>query len=428
MRFLVESGTYQIDNVGDISMLQRTVRRLGLAFPSARIAVVTERPDRLAEVLPEVEPVRASPWFRLRTVPVPRRWEYAPLVRGLRWREPTWAGVLPRVSRLGKRFDFHATRGERAAADAFYAQVHAADAVVAAGGGYVNDFYHEHAWKVLATMSLAQGLGRPTAMFGAGLGPITRHDLKWRARRILPRLHLLALREAELGPREAAGLGVGDARIVVTGDDAIPIALEQPVLPIEHRAGLGVNLRLSADAEVPGTALAVVRVAVARAADRLAATIVPLVIRTHRSPVNDITSAIRIFGDAIDLSAARRVLTPQDALAEVARCRVVVTGAYHNAVFALAMGIPVVGLGQSAYYASKLHGLAAQFGGGMRVLTLDDPDLPRRLEQQIVHSWETADDLAGPLQNAARRQTEAGEAAYARFLRSLRPARRAGGR
>lgn len=428
MRFLVESGTYQIDNVGDIAMLQRTVWRLRETFPGAQIAVVTERPERLRAVLEDVEPVPASPWFRLRTVPIPRRFEYARLVRGLRWREPTWAGRTPRLARLGKRLDFHATPDERAAADAFYEQVRAADAVVAAGGGYINDFYHEHAWKVLATLSLAQGLRRPTAMFGAGLGPITRHDLRWRAGQILPRLRVLALREAALGPRVVRELCATDVQIVISGDDAVPVALRQAVGPISDRNAIGVNLRLSADAEVPESALASVREGIEHAAARHAATIVPLVIRTQLSPVNDVTSAERIFGPAIDLSAARTVTTPQQALQQVARCRVVVTGAYHNAVFALSMGIPVVGLCRSTYYTAKLRGVAEGFGTGMSIISLDDPALSQRLPAEIARWWTQAASVAAPLRDAARRQTELGESAYGQFLTAVGPVRSAGAR
>ena len=428
MRFLVESGTYQIDNVGDIAMLQRTVWRLREGFPGAAVAVVTERPERLKRALPGVEPVAASPWFRLRVVPVPRKWEYTPLVRRIRWREKLLAGRLPRVARAGKRMDRWAGRAERDAAEGFYQAVRAADAVVAAGGGYVNDFYHEHAWKVLATLSLAQGLGKPTAMFGAGLGPVSRHDLVWHGGSVLRRLDLLALREAELGPAEARKLGVADDRIVVTGDDAVAVAVAaQSAGPVETRHGIGVNLRLSADAEVPDEALPRVRVGVSEAARGRGAELVPLVVRTAQSPDNDVDAAARIFGQGgIDLSRAREIGSPQQALAEVARCRVVVTGAYHNAVFALAMGVPVVGLGQSAYYGSKLSGVARAFGTGMTVLSLDDPDLAGKLAREAARLWDEAPSLAAPLRAAAAAQAARGDAAYERFLRTCGPAGRRG--
>ena len=419
MRFLVESGTYQINNVGDIAMLQRTVQRLRAGFPGASIGVVTERPERLARVLPDVTAVAAGPWFRLRIVPVPRRWEWGAAVQKIRWREKLLAGRMPRLARAGKRADFWASPAERGAADAFYEEVSAADAVVASGGGYVNDNFHEHAWKVFATLNLAQGLGKPTAMFGLGLGPMSRHDLLWHGGAVARRLDLMTLREPDLAPAEAARLGVPADRVMVTGDDAIALAVDHSA--DADRCRIGVNLRLSVDADVPADALPRVRDGVQHAAETVrAAEIIPLVIRTIDSPANDVRAAEQIFGARIDLERARRIFTPRQAMAEVARCRVVVTGAYHNAVFALSMGIPVVGLARSAYYASKLGGVARQFGGGMAVLPLEDPDLREKLAAEIGRLWEAAPALFDELRDHAHRQAAAGEAAYARFFALLR--------
>jgi colanic acid/amylovoran biosynthesis protein len=49
---------------------------------------------------------------------------------------------------------------------------------------------------------------------------------------------------------------------------------------------------------------------------------------------------------------------------QVRRCRTVVTGSYHAAVFALAAGVPVVCLSKSSYYDQKFSGLAALMPAG----------------------------------------------------------------
>jgi colanic acid/amylovoran biosynthesis protein len=422
MRFLVESGTYAVDNLGDIAMLQRTVRRLRQAYPGSAVAVVTERPERLARVLPEVEPVPATPWFRLRVVPVPRRWEWKPIVQRIRWHEKLLAGQMPRLAHAGKRIDRWAKPAERDAAECFYQAVRAADAVVAAGGGYINDHYHEHAWKVLATLNLAQGFGKPTAMFSIGLGPVSRHDLAWHGGAVLRRLDLLALRESELGPAEAARLGVPAERIMITSDDAVAIAAGHLAPPAENRRDIGVNLRLAVDADVPDAALPRIRSAVAKtAAGRGGAGMLPLIIRTADSPANDVNAIARVFGVAgEDLESARQVRTPDEGLARIARCRVVITGAYHNAVFALAMGIPVIGLARTPYYLSKLRGVARQFGAGMTVLSLDEPDLGQQLARELARLWDEAPALYKPLRAAAAQQVKWGEAAYTRFFSLIR--------
>jgi polysaccharide pyruvyl transferase WcaK-like protein len=416
MRFLLESGTYQIDNVGDIAMLQTTVQRLRKRFAGCEIAVVTEQPERLTNVLPDVEPVEAGPWFRLRVTPVPKALEWKRLTRRIRWKEMLLAGHYPKLARLGKRLDYWATPEERDAAMRFYDEVTKADAVLAAGGGYVNDFYHEHAWKVFATLNLAQGLGKPTAMFGIGLGPVSREDLKQHGGHVLRRLDALTLRESDLGPSIAKQLSVHGA--AVTGDDAIYLAAQTPLAA--DRQSLGVNLRLAGDAEVPAAGGNATRAAIAEVAAARDAIPLPTIIRTDLSPDNDVDAAARLVTDAAALDAARRVRSPADAFARLATCRVVITGAYHNAVFALSMGVPVVGLYKSDYYAAKLGGVARQFGVGMTTLPLDAIDLRERIVAEATRLWDEADDLQAPLRDAAAEQVARADAAYHAFFAKVR--------
>ena len=304
----------------------------------------------------------------------------------------------------------------------FYDEVAGADAVVASGGGYLNDDYHEHAWKVLATLNLAQGMAKPTAMFGIGLGPVSRAELLWHGAAVLRRLELITLRESELSPVDAARLGISADRVLVTGDDAIAVARDQPLR--QNRSAIGINVRLSHSSRVPAEALPVVRAALIDAARRHEAKLVALAISTVDSPNSDVDAAGRIFGDAVDLTRARAMRSPQEAFAELARCKVVVTGAYHNAVFALAMGIPVVGLSSSAYYEAKLGGVARQFGVGMRVLSLDRPDLREALSAAIRDAWEQASVVEQQLREAGLRQADASDAAYQRFFARVKSLQR----
>jgi hypothetical protein len=94
---------------------------------------------------------------------------------------------------------------------------------------------------------------------------------------------------------------------------------------------------------------------------------------------------------------------------------VVVTGSYHAAVFALAQGVPVVGLARSGYYVDKLHGLAERFETGVSVVSLDAPALERELEH-AVREWWDADELElAALPATARRQVDESRAAWRRL-------------
>jgi polysaccharide pyruvyl transferase WcaK-like protein len=115
---------------------------------------------------------------------------------------------------------------------------------------------------------------------------------------------------------------------------------------------------------------------------------------------------------------------PADIARRVSRCRVLVTGAYHLAVFALSQGIPVVALTSTAYYDDKFLGLGAMFGQGLTLVRLDDPGLEQTLAVAIEQAWRTAPDVREPLRARARQQVDASRAGFDRVagLTQLRAA------
>jgi polysaccharide pyruvyl transferase WcaK-like protein len=104
---------------------------------------------------------------------------------------------------------------------------------------------------------------------------------------------------------------------------------------------------------------------------------------------------------------------------------VVVTGAYHAAVFALAQGSPVVCLSNSPYYDSKFRGLEKLFGNGCRTITLSDPNLAEQLYAAIEESWISSDKVRMPLLNSAAQQIKSARAAYESVRNLLEPKARA---
>ena len=96
----------------------------------------------------------------------------------------------------------------------------------------------------------------------------------------------------------------------------------------------------------------------------------------------------------------------------VSHCRLVVTGSYHCAVFALSQGIPSVCIYNSEYYALKFRGLANQFGIGCAVIDRSGAMFREQLRDAILESWRTADETRPTLLRAAESQVEAGRRAY----------------
>jgi colanic acid/amylovoran biosynthesis protein len=111
--------------------------------------------------------------------------------------------------------------------------------------------------------------------------------------------------------------------------------------------------------------------------------------------------------------------TPLKVIQQIGRCRMVVTGAYHAAVFALSQGIPVVGLSASDDYSAKFLGLADQFGPGCETVDLGSPDRSERLALALERAWLSADRVRLSLLERARRQIALSQSAYERIKEQL---------
>jgi colanic acid/amylovoran biosynthesis protein len=295
--------------------------------------------------------------------------------------------------------------------------VSSAALVVVSGMGGITDVFADYAGGVLRTLDLAAQHGVATAMMGQGLGPLRDGPLRRLAAIVLPRVDLIALREARAGAPLLRALGVSPARVVTTGDDAIEVAyrLATPDLG----GDLGINLRRSDYAGVDTALVEALAPALARSARRHAAMLVGLPISRVPGEEDAVTIAA-LRGDPGNPSDREPLALPA-LLERIRRCRVVVTGSYHAGVFALASGIPVVALARSPYYVDKFDGLADQFGDGCAVVRLDADGVDGRLEAAIEQSWARAGDLRPALLGAAARQIELGHAAYRRLATLVRP-------
>ncbi|MBC8122047.1 MAG: polysaccharide pyruvyl transferase family protein, partial [Gemmatimonadaceae bacterium] len=112
--------------------------------------------------------------------------------------------------------------------------------------------------------------------------------------------------------------------------------------------------------------------------------------------------------------------TPGKVIQQVSSCRVVVTGSYHGGVFALAQGIPIVGLVKSEYYVGKFLGLAEQFGGiGCQIVSLNDENFPEKLKRSVDNAWQSAETVRPQLLELARQQIDQGLNAYRRVYELL---------
>jgi polysaccharide pyruvyl transferase WcaK-like protein len=281
--------------------------------------------------------------------------------------------------------------------------------------GGVTDTFLEYAFGVLDTLALAIHWDVPTAMFGQGIGPIQSLELIARSKEILPKIDLISLREGRAGLPLLQSLGVSPNHLLVTGDDAIELAYSS------HRKqlgpGLGVNLRAASYSHVNHSYVERIRPVLQEISRLNRAPLVPIPI--SRVPgEEDLVTIQQLFAGHQDVMVNEEDIdTQMKVIRQIHQCRVVVTGSYHAAVFALAMGIPAVGLAKSEYYVDKFLGLAELFGNGCQVVLLDDINMPIRLRDAIEKVWELAEHLRPELLQAAVHQIKLGHTAYQRLYK-----------
>jgi len=418
MKILVENGCHHLKNLGDVAMLQVAVGRLKGLWPGARIGVVADDPMLLMRYCPEAYSVPAHGhrlWFegslfgRLHQI-APRA-----ISQTLKAVEDWVRDRYPAVARA--LFSIKMRLRGRVVTDmtVFMQELSNADVVVVSGGGDLNDAFASFALTLLGVLKTANHAGKTTAMFGQGLGPINNpaSRLPNLCRRTLTALDVIGIRERRVGPAMLKAFGVEASRVMVTGDDAIELAYEQRVTALG--TAIGINLRISEYAGVTRALATDIRQVLHSVAVRQGADIIPVPISLIEveSDLESVRELLTGSGRA-DINGAD-LTTPTKVIAQVGRCRLVVAGSYHAAVFALAQGIPAVCLAKSEYYKDKFLGLAEQFGDGCEVILLNDADFRNKMAQAIENAWSSAERVRPGLLDAALRQIETGKSCYARL-------------
>jgi polysaccharide pyruvyl transferase WcaK-like protein len=409
MKIIVDNSAYGLRNLGDIAMLQVAVNRLHQLWPGALIQVITDAPDLLTTYCPNAQalPARSRPLVG---------------IANQRLFEAVWNRLPSRTSKVFNRLDAMVQLSN----PSWHRAISEADLLIASGGGYINDVFPGKAFNTLSLLEMAIRNGKPTAMFGMGIGPIRTRKLLAKAKAVLPQVDLIALRENLIGLPFLESIGVAPRRVVTTGDDAIHLALENGSAEVGD--GIGVNLRIATYSKVGRSVVEAIRPILQEASDRHHAPLVPLpiLIRGRESDIETIQRLLTRNEERLDkwLTPA----SPIELLEQLRRCRVVVTGSYHAGVFALAQGIPIVGLAKSEYYIDKFRGLADQFKYSCQVIYLDDNHFHVNLSDAIDTAWRAAGRYRDQLLKLSKEQSESSGAAYHRLYDLVESRKAVGGR
>jgi polysaccharide pyruvyl transferase WcaK-like protein len=419
MRILVEQGSYHLNNMGDVAMLQVAVSRLKQLFPNSTIQIFTNTPDRLEQYCPGTIPL--SPKGReVWSYPLSKFPSGLKLVNNtLNYFDTSYLGqrtrkTFPHFTQILLQHRLRNCPSDIKDLNDFTCAIFNADLLLLSGGGYMNDIFPYSITRALATIDLAGRLHKPVMMLGLGLGPLTDVDILAQAKQTLPSVKRIGLREQVAGLPLLKSIGVSPEQVVVTGDDAVELAYEARSPELDR--GIGVNLRVSHYSEVTPQVFNAIRTALVSVAETHQAPLIPAPISRHSDAQNEQPDSVAIqkliegYSDCSD--GGFHLDTPLKVIQQVSRCRVMVTASYHAGVFALSQGIPVVGLVKSKYYVDKFLGLADQFGQGCEIILLDEDNLQDRLIQTINQLWSDAETLRPRLLESAVRQIQQGRLVY----------------
>lgn len=385
MRILVDCSNYFLNNqnYGDLAMYVMTSRRLKRCWPSAEINWITLDAPMIERHVPGVRP-----WVLKRR----HHWQVfrpemcQPLQPMQRWRRPI-RRLQSREAIRASETDWQAFAVDEPDVEQFLQEYRRSDLVVATGGGYFSDNFSEHAIGILDTLAGGRCFGLPSVILGAGFETVTNPRLRQQAAAILPQLDLIACREGDGSPAVLREFGVSPDRIRVVGDEALELAFQARAPGPGD--GIGVNLRKARYSGVTDEVIPVLREVLARVSREKDSPLLPIPISMFGP--SDCDSIRQLLAEQGPASSGGEELDSLPKLfGQLNRCRIVVTGSYHAAVFALGQGLSVVGLVQSLHYAEKMGGLARQFGRGCELVRLDEPDLAGRLGAAIDEAWGSA--------------------------------------
>lgn len=429
MRVLFDQGVFDLRNMGNVALLQVAVERIGGLWPEATLDVLTSAPHVLRLYCPGARAVRpidvvdaagSLSGRLLGTLPPPvlrlllearEAWWNRRGAGGPKWGRASRSPSDTASATLDEQVTREASRaagGYRSAASL----VHGVDLVVATGAQYMSDACRDDAFRVLDLLQAASQRGIPTAMVGQGIGPFDDLELRARAMEVYPLVDLVFVRDRVVGLETAHALGVAPGRAVFTGDDAVELAYEQRSSCLG--TAIGVSLRMAHYTGLGEPDVRVVADVLGRVSAAYGAKLFPVPISFSRHELDERILG-RVTGTHRTQGLGWRFRTPRAIVRTIGRCRVVVTGTFHTAVFALAQGIPAVGLARSRMYVEKFESLVDQFGAGCQVVSLDDPRLADELEAAVCSGWGEADRLRPALLATARQLVSTGYAAYRRL-------------
>jgi len=419
-------------NKGNIALLQIAIQRISELWPQARLEVISFSPHIVKLYCPNVYAVSPDGYnWSLSTKLKDRFMRYLPNpllrllfeVREAIWR--IWPSSLrifrfsSRHSPTGDLLEHHQEKEIEGMSEISInnstdtSLLKGVDLFVATGAQYMSDACKRDALRTLDRLEASHKLGLPTAMVGQGIGPIYDLELVSRCTAVLPIVDLIFVRDAQVSPKLLNSFGVDSSHIIFTGDDAIQMAYQER--KETYGKNIGVSIRIAQYTEVNNRHIEDIKTVLDQALTKNKTSLIALPI-SQSSHETDEKIIQQLFMDDKGTSFRfDRFETPIEIIHKVSHCRVVVSGTFHAAVFALAQGIPVIGLVKSEMYSDKFNGLVDQFGDGCKIIYLDDEKFQGKLAELLDIMWNSVEELRPKLLEASERHIKLGKTAYQRI-------------
>ncbi len=326
MSRVVVSGYYGFDNLGDEAVLAGTIEALRCFRPGVEIAVLSANPEATARA----HDVHAIPRAR--------------------------PGDLLRALRQ-------------------------CDLCLSGGGSLFQDVTSWRSpWYYLGVLALAQRLGRPTAVYAQGIGPLRGRTVRRAAARLLDAVEIITLRDqASLAVLDR--WGVRRPPVALAADPALLLRPEWSPRVMQELSTWGGGLRfgLALRPWADDRWLEALASAARAASHRFGARWICL----SMHPSDDLTTATRV---AAEIGGAATVVrgpfTPREMLALTGDLALLVGMRLHALIFAALSGVPLVALA----YDPKITAFAGEVGEPC--LDLDALDF-LRLAQMISSAAES---------------------------------------
>ena len=373
-RVLILGGAAH-QNRGDLAMQAGLVQWVQREAPGAEILFFSSAPEPTEKAMRvpcrlAADSELATPWTR---------------------ETPTCTIQRRKAIRRGRRFVRHAKMFRRfgwcpasPTAKAYFEALSGARCALVPGSGSMNSlWWHDWLYPKAFTVLAARAMGVPVAMTSQGVGPDFTHHLDCKvAEQMFSACEIVGVRDDGTSLEMLEDIGVDDAIVRHTGDDALIFESDQPTpaLPGEQDANadtitIGFNLRDSSTYQ-KGYAKAQPE-RFARILDAIAAS---LPVRFVFLPISydaqdDDRAAAKAVVDAMEHADFATVVTEERDAAEIrslcGQLDAAIGISYHFLLFCLSADVPSLLLHSNPYYAHKAKGLSGIYDLPSNVVDLE---------------------------------------------------------